>query len=48
MNMNEHAELPLQPTSSLQQFAVLVGEWKMVGTHPLSHLQCMGILPSNY
>ena len=32
--MNEHAELPPQPTSSLQQFALLVGEWKMVGTHP--------------
>jgi hypothetical protein len=32
--MNEHAGLPPQPTSSLQQFAILVGEWNMVGTHP--------------
>jgi hypothetical protein len=32
--MNEHTELPPQPTSSLKQFAVLVGEWTMVGTHP--------------
>jgi len=32
--MNERAERPLQPTSSLKQFEILVGEWKMVGTHP--------------
>ena len=32
--MNEHAELPPQPTNSLKQFDVLVGEWNMVGTHP--------------
>lgn len=25
---------PPQPTRSLQQFAVLLGEWTMVGTHP--------------
>jgi hypothetical protein len=34
MNMDEHAALPPQPTSSLKQFGVLVGEWTMVGTHP--------------
>jgi hypothetical protein len=32
--MNEHAQRPLQPASSLKQFEVLVGEWNMVGTHP--------------
>lgn len=32
--MNEHAERPPQPTSSLKQFDILVGEWNMVGTHP--------------
>jgi len=32
--MNEHAKLPPQPTSSMKQFDVLVGEWNMVGTHP--------------
>lgn len=32
--MNEHAERPPQPTSSMKQFDVLVGEWNMVGTHP--------------
>jgi hypothetical protein len=32
--MNEHAERPPQPTSSIKQFASLVGEWTMVGTHP--------------
>jgi hypothetical protein len=32
--MNEHAKLPLQPTRSMKPFEVLVGEWKMVGTHP--------------
>jgi hypothetical protein len=34
MNMNEHAQQPPQPTSSMKQFEVLVGEWNMVGTHP--------------
>ncbi len=34
MNMNEHAGLPPQPTNSLKQFDVLVGEWNMVGKHP--------------
>ena len=32
--MDEHAGRPPQPTSSMQQFEVLVGEWNMVGTHP--------------
>lgn len=35
--MDEHAEQPPQspqPTSSLKQFDVLIGEWAMVGTHP--------------
>ena len=32
--MNELAQLPPQPTSSMKQFAILVGEWNMVGTHP--------------
>jgi hypothetical protein len=32
--MNEHAKLPPQPTISLKQFDILVGEWNMVGTHP--------------
>lgn len=34
LNMDEHTGLPPQPTSSLQQFATLVGEWTMVGRHP--------------
>jgi hypothetical protein len=34
MNMNEQTERPPQPTNSLKQFDILVGEWKMVGTHP--------------
>ena len=32
--MNEHAKLPPQPTSSMKQFEILVGEWNTVGTHP--------------
>lgn len=32
--MDEHAKQPPQPTSSMHQFEVLVGEWNMVGTHP--------------
>jgi hypothetical protein len=34
LHMDEHAERPPQPTSSMQQFEVLVGEWNMLGTHP--------------
>src|SRR5436305_15317633 len=34
MNMTEHAQRPPQPTSSMKQFDILVGEWTMVGTHP--------------
>ena len=34
--MDEHAGRPPQPTSSMQQFEVLVGAWNMVGTHPAS------------
>src|SRR5215470_13755478 len=34
MTMNQPSEPPPQPTGSLKQFAVLVGEWNMVGTHP--------------
>lgn len=33
-NMTEYAEQPPQPTNSLKQFDILVGEWAMVGTHP--------------
>lgn len=34
--MSSRSELPPppQPTSSLKQFAILVGEWDTVGTHP--------------
>jgi|SRR5579872_523561 len=32
--MNEHAGVPPQPTNSLKQFEVLIGEWTTVGTHP--------------
>jgi hypothetical protein len=32
--MNENAKLPPQPTGSMQQFAVLLGEWTTVGSHP--------------
>jgi hypothetical protein len=32
--MNEQSKRPPQPTSSLKQFEVLVGEWNTVGTHP--------------
>jgi len=33
--VNKHSELqPPQPTVSLKQFEVLVGEWDTVGTHP--------------
>jgi len=31
--MNGDADRPPQPTSSLSQFDILVGEWNMVGTH---------------
>ena len=32
--MNQHSGLPPQPTGSLKQFDILIGEWEMVGTHP--------------
>ena len=32
--MSEHDERSPQPTSSLKQFDILVGEWDTVGTHP--------------
>jgi hypothetical protein len=32
--MNEPAKLPPQPTGSMQQFAILLGEWTTVGVHP--------------
>jgi hypothetical protein len=32
--MNKHSEQPPQPTGSLKQFDILVGEWDMMGTHP--------------
>lgn len=32
--MSQHADLPPQPTNSLKQFEILVGEWATVGTHP--------------
>src|SRR3569623_316172 len=34
MNMNEGAKLPPQPAGSMQQFAILIGEWTTVGIHP--------------
>lgn len=32
--MNQQPILPPQPTSSLKEFEILIGEWTMVGTHP--------------
>jgi hypothetical protein len=32
--MTEQAQRPPQPTNSLKQFDILIGEWNMVGTHP--------------
>jgi hypothetical protein len=32
--MTEQAKQPPQPTGSMQQFAILIGEWNMVGGHP--------------
>ncbi len=33
--MNKHSEAqPPQPTRSLRQFDILIGEWDTVGTHP--------------
>ncbi len=32
--MKKHSEQPPQPTRSLKQFDILIGEWNMVGTHP--------------
>ena len=33
--MSEPAKLPPQPTGSMQQFAILLGEWITEGSHPL-------------
>ena len=33
--MTEHTQRPPQPTNLLKQFDILVGEWNMVGTHPV-------------
>lgn len=32
--MSERTQQPSQPTSSMKQFEILVGEWDMIGTHP--------------
>jgi hypothetical protein len=32
--MDEHTDLPPQPTGSLKQLEILIGEWDMVGSHP--------------
>ncbi len=40
--MNVRAKLPPQPTGSMQQFAILVGEWTMVGIHPELPSQSQG------
>src|SRR5829696_4994569 len=32
--MNKQTQQPPQPTTSLKQFEILIGEWDMVGTHP--------------
>lgn len=32
--MSKHAKQPPQPTGSMQQFAILIGEWTTVGLHP--------------
>lgn len=34
MTVNQQSGLPPQPTGSLKQFEVLIGEWTTVGTHP--------------
>jgi hypothetical protein len=34
IDMNKHSGLPPQPTRSLKQFGMLIGEWNMVGAHP--------------
>jgi hypothetical protein len=34
MNMDEHTGSPPQPTTTLRQFDILIGDWDMVGTHP--------------
>lgn len=34
MAMNEHAGRPPQPTSPLNQFEILAGEWETLGSHP--------------
>lgn len=33
--MSQQSSQPPQPTKSLKQFDVLIGEWDMVGTHPI-------------
>ncbi|KXK22698.1 MAG: hypothetical protein UZ15_CFX003000844 [Chloroflexi bacterium OLB15] len=33
--MSQQSSQPPQPTKSLKQFDVLIGEWDMVGTHPM-------------
>jgi hypothetical protein len=33
--MSQQANQPPQPTTSLKPFDVLIGEWDMVGTHPM-------------
>lgn len=33
--MSQHSNQPPQPTKSLKQFEILIGEWDMVGTHPM-------------
>jgi hypothetical protein len=34
MNMDEHTGSPPQPTTTLRQFDILIGDWDMVGIHP--------------
>lgn len=42
MHMDEHSAQPPQPTTSLKQFEILVGDWRMVGTHPVFTSQAHG------
>jgi hypothetical protein len=39
----EHTVQPPQPTSPLNQFAILVGEWTMVGSHPAFSSEAHGL-----
>src|SRR5579863_6949628 len=34
MTLNQQSNLPPQPTNSLKEFEILIGEWTAVGTHP--------------